>query len=94
MFKLLCGYRGCPYLTQATIAKSAQITTKHPTQPTITDLTKMDYPTATKSKETISNEQILALLSDLLTVISTTNDPKEMLLSTIKSFLTLFGKQK
>lgn len=64
------------------------------TQPNNTDLKKMDYATATKSKEIINNEQIIGLLTDLITVISTTNDPKEMLLSTIKSFLTLFGKQK
>jgi len=64
------------------------------TQPNNTDLKKMDYATATKSKEIINSEQIIGLLTDLITVISTTNDPKEMLLSTIKSFLTLFGKQK
>lgn len=64
------------------------------TQTNNTVLTKMDYATATKPKETISNEQIITLLTDLLMVISTTNDPKEMLLSTIKSFLTLIGKPK
>lgn len=93
-------YRGCPYLTKATIAKSAQISTKRP-MPTLpapsksinTDLTKMDYTTATKSKEIISNDQIIALLTDFLKVISSTNNLKEMLSSTIKSFLTLFGKQ-
>ncbi|KAL5242463.1 hypothetical protein ACI65C_009873 [Semiaphis heraclei] len=73
------------------ICLSAQISTKHTTpalpapvtQPNNTDLTKMDYATATKYKEIISNEQIIALLTDLLMVISTTNDPKEML-NTIK----------
>lgn len=92
-------YRGCPYLTQATIAKPAPLSTTNKvptslTHPNTTNNSQLDYATATKPKITVNNNQIINLLTDLLSAISATSDPKEMLISTIKSFMTLLADQQ
>lgn len=99
--KHTANYRGCPYLAQAAnskLAKNPQPNPSHPTDQPIqshsADTTKVDYASATKSKKTLSSEQVIELLTDLLSVLSTSDDPKSMLISTIKSFITLFANQQ
>jgi len=93
-------YRGCSYLAQAANAKLVKTPQPNPSHPTdqpiqsqIADTTKMDYASATKPKKTLNSEQVIELLTDLLSVLSTSDDPKSMLISTIKSFITLFANQ-
>jgi len=96
--KHTANYRGCPYLAQAQTSNQIKILPPapptQPLQPTAKNPTEMDYATATKDKQTISNKQIIVLLTDLLSAISTNDDPKAMLLSTVKSFLSLFNTQQ
>lgn len=99
--KHTANYRGCSYLAQAAnakLAKNPQPNPSHPTDQPIqfqyADTTKVDYASATKSKKTLNSEQVIELLTDLLSVLSTSDDPKSMLISTIRSFITLFANQQ
>lgn len=94
-------YRGCPYLAQAACTKPTKIPQPNPSslatqsdQPQKADTTKKDYASATKPKNTFNSEQVIKLLTDLLSVLSTSDDPKSMLISTINSFITLFANQQ
>jgi len=95
-------YRGCPYLAQAAnntkLAKIPQLNpsspTAQPNQPHKADTAIKDYASATKPKKTLNSEQVIELLSDFLSVLSTLDDPKSMLMSTIKFFITLFANQQ
>ncbi|CAI6345038.1 unnamed protein product [Macrosiphum euphorbiae] len=49
----------------------------------------LDYASATKNKHTINNEKVVTLLSELLTAISSAEDPKAVISLTIKSFISL-----
>lgn len=54
----------------------------------------MDYASVTKPKKTLNSEQVIELLTDLFSVLSTSDDPKYMLMATIKFFITLFANQQ
>lgn len=96
--KHTANYRGCPYLAQAQTSNQVKILPPAPPtqllQSTANNPKNMDYANATKSEQIISNKQIIFLLTDLLSAISNNDDPKAMLLSTIKSFLSLLNTQQ
>ena len=50
---------------------------------------KMDYASATKGKPSLSSNTIVSLLTELLSAIATTDDPKAIITTTIISFLKL-----
>jgi len=49
----------------------------------------LDYANATKNKPAINTDKIINLLTDLLSAISSTEDPKTIISITINSFLSL-----
>lgn len=102
-------YRKCPYfLHNQSIAtkKPADETAKPaPSQQAFPPLTKttsapsistnqpLDYATATKGQKPISTDKIITLLTDLLSALTTADDPKSIMIATINSFLLLLKSQ-
>lgn len=98
-------FRGCPYyLHVAALSKPAVTKPPPPTQPTsdsfaqqksdtsYADIVKSDKnPTSggTTKNNQINIDEIITLLTDLLTAFSSDSDPKSIMVSTIKSFLSL-----
>lgn len=84
-------YRGCPYYVHVkstqTRTPSKSATTEPPLQKTPTLIHSMNYAKATKNSLQVDLGKIMPLLTDLLTTITTTEDPKEILFVTIKSFI-------
>ncbi|KAL4085182.1 hypothetical protein QTP88_027041 [Uroleucon formosanum] len=70
-------------------------TTQQPSSLTQTPSTRnlpthdLNYAQATKTKPAINTETVIKLLSELLSAISTSEDPKAIISATIKSFITL-----
>jgi hypothetical protein len=63
----------------------------HSTKPPPGNLTtqRIDYANATKNKPAIKTDKVINLLTELLSAISTTEDPKSIISITISSFLSL-----
>lgn len=96
-------YSKCPFFLHVT-----SIETKNPRQQVIsrpvpvpvsaqpqpiTSIFKQSYANATKIKTGIQVEQILTLLLDLLKALTTFEDPKTMMLTTINTFIQIISTQ-
>ena len=98
-------FRGCPAYLSIVNAKPSQTqlnpqvskketsTPATNTQASKTTSSANSYANVTRGKPSLNIGQVITLLTDLLTAFTTTEDPKTAMITTIKSFLTLFSTQ-
>lgn len=96
-------FHGSPFYSYALVAKAAQtpsFTDSKATQPessttqfTASVVNNMTYAKATKGKAPLDSKQVINLLTDLLTAITSPENPKTIMISLIHSFLNFLSTQ-